>query len=368
LTNTTTGFAYTNLVPTGLSQVPGSPPDWQEPMGTLVYDNVTYPAGQLVLDIGIPHGIITLPGQPQTGSNVTLPFTVNLINSAGAVSYQINNNSDNILNPAASSESPAIAWFAPLPGNFSENQPPYQDQLFNTGRNVLNAFNLVYDATNGFLGVKPNGVSVPSANISFTPGFYPNPITPIPPFITFGPLNQGVVVGANVTFSVIARGTPNPAYQWQISVNNGRTWKNITSSSGFRSRGATTASLEIKTNWLMNNNFFRVKVSSTSGTQTSDPAVLIFGNYPSIVIQPSARTVKSGQTAVFRVLATGQTPLQYAWYFNDKPLKSSGNIRGATGNVLILSKATSANAGDYSVIVTNALGSATSKSVALSVQ
>jgi hypothetical protein len=368
LTNTTTGFAYTNLVPTGLSQVPGSPPDWQAPMGTVVYDNVTYPAGQLVLDIGIPHGIITLPGQPQTGSNVTLPFTVNLINSAGAVSYQINDNPDNILSPVADSESPAIAWFAPLPGNFSENQPPYQGQLFNTGRNVLNAFNLVYDATNGFLGVKPNGVSVPSASISFTPGFYPNPITPTPPFITAGPLDQGVVVGANVTFTVTARGTPNPAYQWQISTNNGRTWKNITSSSGFRSHGATTASLEVKTNWLMNNDLFRVKVSSTLGTKTSSPAVLIFGNYPSIVIQPLARTVKSGQNAVFRVLATGQAPLQYAWYFNNKLLKNSGKVRGATSNLLILSKVTAANVGDYYVFVSNALGSATSKSVALTVQ
>jgi hypothetical protein len=365
LISNTTGFAYTNLVPTGLSQVPGSPPDWQAPMGTVVYGNTTYPTGQLVLDIGIPHGILTLPGQPTSGNVTDFPIGVNLINSGGAVSYQINTDPDNILNPVASSESVALPWFPPLPGSFSENMPPYNATLFNTGRNVINAFDFLYDATDGFLGVMPNGVSVPSANIFFTAGFYPNPVNPIAPFVASQPVNEAAVAGAVVSFTVVARGTPNPAYQWQISVNNGRTWKNIANGNGFQ--GATTASLQINTKTSMNNNQFRVIATSTSGTATSNAAVLILGVPPTITYQPMSRTIKPGLNAVFHVVATGRAPLQYAWYFNNEPLTNSGNVTGATSTALIITKVTNANAGNYYVIVTNPIGSATSKTVALTV-
>ena len=71
---------------------------------------------------------------------------------------------------------------------------------------------------------------------------------------------------------------------------------------------------------------------------------------------------------MFNVAASGSAPLRYAWLFNGKKLSNTGNIRGATSAVVSVSKATSANAGKYSVVVTNALGSITSKSVALTVQ
>jgi len=367
LTNTTTGFAYTNLVPTGLAQVPGSPPDWQAPMGTVVYDGVAYGPGQLVLDIGIPHGILTLPGQPTTGSNVTLPMTVNLINSGGAISYQINNSTENILNPVADSESAAIGWFSPLAGNFSENQPPYQNQLFNTGRDVLNAFNFLYDATNGFLGVKPNGVSVPTANITFTAGFYPNPIDPTPPFVASQPANLGFRPGTTVTFTATVRGNPAPALQWQISTNNGRTWGNLTNSATYS--GVTTASLGIKTNASMNANRFRLIATNESDTTTSTTALLLLGARPlTIIKQPVARTVASGQNVTFNVTATGVAPFRYQWLLNGQTLSNGGQVRGATSAVLRLSQVTTANAGGYSVTITNALGSATSNAAALTVQ
>lgn len=174
LTSSTTGFAYTNLLPTGYTQpAPGIVPDWQAPTGTLVYGGVESGTGQVVVDIGINSGILTLPGQPQTGTaNFTAEnsLVVHLLNSGGDVSYVINGLEGNYLNPTSTS------WFAPLPGDFSENQPPMQDQFFNTGRNVINAFDFLYDGLNGYAGVRPNGLSIPSANIQFTPGFYANPI------------------------------------------------------------------------------------------------------------------------------------------------------------------------------------------------
>lgn len=174
LTASTVGFAYTNLLPTGYAQPdPGVAPDWQAPTGTLVYEGQEYGTGQVVVDIGINSGILTLPGQPQSGTatfTTESPLVVQLLNSGGAVSYTINGEPDNYLNPTS------VSWFAPLPGDFSENQPPYQSQFFNTGRNVINAFDFLYDGLNGYAGLRPNGLSIPSADLQFTADFYPNPV------------------------------------------------------------------------------------------------------------------------------------------------------------------------------------------------
>lgn len=166
------GYAYTNLIPTGLAQNPPSPPDWQAPMGTLFYNGTTSATGQVVVDTGINFSILTLPGLG--GSTAAPPLTVNLLNSGGAVSYQINTDSQNTLSPTS------ITVFPPLAGNFSENSGVTRDQFFNTGRRVLNAFDFLYDGVDGYIGLKRNATSVPSANITFTPGYYPAPIPPSP--------------------------------------------------------------------------------------------------------------------------------------------------------------------------------------------
>jgi Immunoglobulin I-set domain len=359
LTENTTGFAYTNLVPTGLSQIPRSPPDWQAPMGTMTYNGKTYPAGQVVLDIGIPHGILTLPGQPTSGTTVALPMGVNLINSGGSVGYQINNATDNILNPTS------ISWFAPLDGNFSENQPPYQAQLFNTGRFVINAFDLLYDGTNGYLGVEPNGVAVPSANIRFTAGFYPNPLSPTAPFVTTQPANQGFNVGSHVTFTARARGNPSPAYQWQVSAK-GAGWKNIANGTVYR--GATTSSLLLRTTVGMSGSKFRVVVSNSAGQTASNAALLIRGARPAMITQPVALTVSAGRSASFTVVAAGSPPLWYAWYFDSQRLTNSGNVAGANSSTLRLTRVADRNAGYYQAIVINPIGAVASQTVPLDVQ
>lgn len=40
-----------------------------------------------------------------------------------------------------------------------------QDQFSNTGRNLLNAFDLLYEGENGYVVLKPNGLDIESANI-----------------------------------------------------------------------------------------------------------------------------------------------------------------------------------------------------------
>lgn len=170
LTANTTGFAYTNLIPTGLAQVSGSPTDWQIPTGTVVYGGNASATGRILVDVGIDNGYLTLP--EGASGNVTGNYTVNLLNSNGAVSFEVNSQPGNYLSPSFT------AWSAYDPSTsngFSESSPPVGYQFLNTGRNVINGFDLVYDGTGGLFGLKPNS-SVPAANMTFTADYYPSPI------------------------------------------------------------------------------------------------------------------------------------------------------------------------------------------------
>jgi|GEM_PF-2988431 len=82
---------------------------------------------------------------------------------------------------------------------------------------------------------------------------------------------------------------------------------------------------------------------------------------PVITAQPAAQAVAVGANATFTVAATGAGTLAYQW------LKDGVAITGATSSTLTVSATTSANAGNYSVRVTNASGSITSTGIALTV-
>ncbi len=83
---------------------------------------------------------------------------------------------------------------------------------------------------------------------------------------------------------------------------------------------------------------------------------------PFIAQQPQSQTATVGDTVTFTVDATGTPALTYQWQFNGAP------ITGATGSTLTLTNVQLANAGNYSVVVTNATGqSLTSNPAALTV-
>lgn len=75
--------------------------------------------------------------------------------------------------------------------------------------------------------------------------------------------------------------------------------------------------------------------------------------------QPSSQVVVKGKSASFKVSATGTGTLKYQWKLNGK------NIAGATKASLSLKNCQSANAGDYTVTVSNTKGAITSSPAAL---
>jgi sugar lactone lactonase YvrE len=82
---------------------------------------------------------------------------------------------------------------------------------------------------------------------------------------------------------------------------------------------------------------------------------------PSITAQPSSQTVDLGGGALFSVGAGGTAPFTYQWFFNGAP------IAGATGATYTVSDAQQADAGSYTVSVSNPEGSATSSAAVLTV-
>jgi hypothetical protein len=82
---------------------------------------------------------------------------------------------------------------------------------------------------------------------------------------------------------------------------------------------------------------------------------------PAFASQPVSQTVASGSTVVFSAPATGTPAPTYQWYLNGTAVPS-GN-----GPTLVVSGATSADAGNYTCTVTNPSGSLTSSAAALSV-
>ncbi len=76
---------------------------------------------------------------------------------------------------------------------------------------------------------------------------------------------------------------------------------------------------------------------------------------PSIATEPQPQAVFEGQNATFTVVPNGTLPLSYQWYDN-----TSSPIANATNSTLALNGVDIANAGGYSVLLSNPYGAVTS--------
>ena len=78
---------------------------------------------------------------------------------------------------------------------------------------------------------------------------------------------------------------------------------------------------------------------------------------PVIAVQPSALQTNTGRALTLGVTPFGTQPISYQWS------KDGIALKGATASTYVVSKATIANAGNYSVSIRNSLGSVTSNSI-----
>ncbi|MCX8520205.1 MAG: DUF1566 domain-containing protein [Rhodoferax sp.] len=193
-------------------------------------------------------------------------------------------------------------------------------------------------------------VTSDNATLSVTPAVV-SPLV-VTPTITHQPAaGLSLVAGQSASFSVTATGT-SLSYQWK---------KN-----GTDIPGATASSYHIPvTSMADSGTVYSVVVSNSAGAVNSSDASLTVTPAtvaPSISTQPVAKTVSAGLAASFTVTATGTGPLAYQWK------KGGNNIPGATSNSYTTPATSLSDSGaEYSVSVSNNLGTATSNMVILTV-
>lgn len=99
------------------------------------------------------------------------------------------------------------------------------------------------------------------------------PDTAVAPGITTQPTDATVVEGNKATFTVVATGTPEPTYQWQIDRNDGNGFVNID--------GATSASYTTSAMVKANDGYkCRCVVTNRKGSVTSNEATLTVTDAP----------------------------------------------------------------------------------------
>ena len=126
-------------------------------------------------------------------------------------------------------------------------------------------------------------------------------------------------------------------------------------------RNTTTGAVGV---WLMNG----AVITSYVPIDTLGLEWLIGGTTqasPTITTQPVSQAVTAGQSVTFTVTAAGLPPPAYQWRKNGVNLSNGGRITGATGTTLSISSVQAADAGTYTVVVSNAGGSVTSQAATL---
>jgi hypothetical protein len=177
--------------------------------------------------------------------------------------------------------------------------------------------------------------------------------TGVAPAFTAQPAAQTVLVGAAVTLSAAASGTPAPAYQW--------------SKNGAAIAGATNATLTLSNVQTADAGTYSLVATNASGSATSNAVGLVVnqptgtGTAPAIARQPATQTIANGSTVVFSADVAGSPAPALQWR------KDGGVISGATSATLVVRNATSADAGAYSLTATNGAGSITSSAANLAV-
>ena len=89
-------------------------------------------------------------------------------------------------------------------------------------------------------------------------------------------------------------------------------------------------------------------------------------NAPVVTNQPQSVTINSGQNATFTAAASGES-LSWSWFKNSSPVSNGGNIIGATSTSLTIIGASQTDAGTYTAVASNVLGTATSSGANLTV-
>lgn len=172
------------------------------------------------------------------------------------------------------------------------------------------------------------------------------------PLIAVQPLSQTVGIGATVILNAQVFGAAPLQLQWR---RNGVPLDDIAPAIS----GTRTDTLRLSNVSTADAGSYDLVVTNSAGSATSTPAILAVVSSPSISTQPSDQTVIVGGNATFSVVAAGSPPISYRWH------KNGVAIAGQTLPALLIASTQTADAGNYSVTVSNNSGSVTSNTARL---
>ena len=168
-----------------------------------------------------------------------------------------------------------------------------------------------------------------------------------PPSITTQPQSRTNPAGTTAIFEVAATSLAPLSYQWS---RNGVDLTNSASVGGVEWNQLVLLNVQAQ-----DAGDYSVVVMNSVGAVTSQVAVLtVEGQAPVIFNEPQGGAVWGGQPWTLKVEAYGTEPMRYQWRCN------GANLPAATNASLIVTGATSARLGDYAVVISNSVGSATS--------
>ena len=174
----------------------------------------------------------------------------------------------------------------------------------------------------------------------------------IPPTFVVAPTNLVVGLGSNALFSPTVVGSLPMNFQWYFN--------NTPLVDGGRVSGSTNLQLAIANVQINDGGNYQLVASNFIGVTTSSVAVLAPIILPPTIVQaPLSQSVGQGSNVTFTAVAGGTPPFSYQWSFNGSLLVDDGiRIAGSATSTLTISNLTSADAGGYSLTITNVSGSA----------
>ncbi len=173
-------------------------------------------------------------------------------------------------------------------------------------------------------------------------------ITILPPVILTQPPPMSLAaLGRPAQLTVNVQGTPPFNFSW--TQNN-------------RPIVAPGATLLLPSVQKTNAGKYRVVVSNSAGQAVSGETQLKVLLAPAMFIQPLSQTNSVGGKVSLKAKAKGSPKLGYQWYFNDAPLA------GAIKPKLAFKGIQAAQAGNYFVVVSNAVGIVTSSTAGVVIQ
>ena len=234
-----------------------------------------------------------------------------------------------------------------------------------TGDSGTEFRNIQTDSAEGYSYLKlPVTVPAGQSTVSFTADSYINgfQLTNYPTAkITTQPApTVNATVGSNVNITVVATGEGKLSYQWR------KDGVNINPSTV---PSATTSMLNLTGVQNSYAGSFDVVITNPGGSVTSAASKLSVTSAafaPTITTQPDPRAAVEGASISFSATVNGTSPLSFQWQKSDNNV-SFVAIPGATAPALSLDTLKVGHAGYYRLIATNSVGSATSKSVPLTI-